>query len=116
MDARELQRRRAHWEQGKQRGRLASSAYGVAENLGLAQRVHEWCFPRQRTIRRLVHYLDRACPDWRQEVRDCYFGHTHLPFSGHAHEGIAFHNTGSAMPPGLGFNPLSFEVRLPRKF
>ena len=114
MDTAELQRRRAPWEQGRQRGRIASYGCRLAEGLGLKRQLHEWCFPQQRTLQRITHYLDRACPGWRQEVRDCYFGHTHLPFSGPAHEGIAFHNTGSAMPPGLGFNPLSFEVELAR--
>ena len=113
MDAAELQRRRAPWEHGQQRGRIASWAYRTAEGLGLAQQAHEWFFPRPRVVERIAHYLDHVCPGWRGEVRDCYFGHTHLPFSGHTYEGIAFHNTGSAMPPILGFNPLSFEVQLP---
>ena len=112
MDALELQSRRARWERGQRRGLLASMAYGVADGLGLTRRAHECFFPRHQTVQRLAHYLDRACPDWRREVRDCYFGHTHLPFSNHRHEGIAFHNTGSAMSiPGMGFNPLSFEIR-----
>lgn len=39
---------------------------------------------------------------------DCYFGHTHIPFRGHHHEGVEFHNTGSAIR-GMGFQPLEFE-------
>ena len=112
MDGIELQRRRARWEQGQTRGLLASMAYGVADGLGLTRRVHEYFFPRHKTVQRIVHYLDRACPNWGLETRDCYFGHTHLPFSNHQHEGVTFHNTGSsAAEPGLGFNPLVFEIQ-----
>ena len=112
MDALELQRRRARWEQGQRRGLLASMAYGVADALGVTRCAHECFFPRHQTVQRLAYHLDRACPGWRLETQDCYFGHTHLPFSNHQHEGVAFHNTGSsAAVPGMGFNPLSFEIR-----
>ena len=112
MDAEELQRRRARWEQGLPRGRLASCAYGFADALGLSRQAHEWFFPRRKTVRRIAHYLDRACPGWRLETRDCYFGHTHLPFSNHEHEGVNFHNTGSAVgASGMGFNPLTFTTQ-----
>ena len=56
-----------------------------------------------------MHYLDHASPRWRTNSRDCYFGHTHQPFSNHQHGDIRFHNTGSAIR-GMGFNPLAFSV------
>ena len=116
MDAGELQHRRARWEQGERRGLLASYAYGVADALGLSRQAHEWFFPRHKTVERIAYHLDRASPGWREVVRDCYFGHTHLPFTKHEHEGVSYHNTGSsASVRGMGFNPLAFEIQTPRK-
>lgn len=111
IDALELQSRRDRWERGQRRGLLTSMAYGVADGLGLTRWAHECFFPRHQTVQRITHYLDRACPGWRLEIQDCYFGHTHLPFSNHQHEGVIFHNTGSsAAQRGMGFNPLVFEI------
>ncbi len=110
MDAAGLRRRRARWEAGRQSSDLAFSAYVAVDRFGITRRAHEWIFPRKRTVRRIAHYLDRASPDWRRRTRDCYFGHTHLPFAGYCYDGIAFHNTGSAIQVrGMGFNPLFFD-------
>lgn len=111
MDAAGLNRRRARWERGLQSGDLRCAAYIAVDRLGLTRRTHEWAFPRKRTVRRIAHYLDRTSPDWRHRTRDCYFGHTHLPFSGYTYDGIAFHNTGSAIRVrGMGFNPIFFDL------
>lgn len=111
MDAAGLRRRRARWETGRQSSDLAFSAYIAVDRLGITRRAHEWIFPRKRTVRRIAHYLDRALPGWRSQTRDCYFGHTHLPFVGYRYEGIAFHNTGSAVQVrGMGFNPMAFDL------
>ena len=111
MDAAGLRRRRAPWEAGRQSSDLAFSAYVTVDRRGLTRRAHEWIFPRERTVRRIAHYLDLASPDWRRQTRDCYFGHTHLPFSAYHYDGIAFHNTGSAIQVrGMGFNPLFFDL------
>jgi hypothetical protein len=59
-------------------------------------------------VARIAHYLEEALPEWRGKVGDCYFGHTHLPFRDHEHEGVRFHNTGSGIC-GMGFEPLEFE-------
>jgi len=111
MDVAELRRRRARWERSGQSGNLRCAAYRAIDRLGITRRGHEWIFPRERTVRRIAHYLDHASPDWRRQTRDCYFGHTHLPFSGHHFNGITFHNTGSAIEVrGMGFNPLFFDL------
>jgi len=110
MDARGLERYRAGWREDQQRGTLASQIYTCADRLGLTSLAHRWRFPRRRTLERIAYYLDRAYPDWRRETRHCYFGHTHLPFSGTIHQRICFHNTGSAIR-GMTFNPRAFELR-----
>jgi UDP-2,3-diacylglucosamine hydrolase len=109
MDPDGLRRYRASWEDDPQRGALAGGAYVIADTLGLTRLAHERHFPTPRTVQRIIHYLDRASPGWQSAIRDCYFGHTHLAFSGYRHDGIVFHNTGSAIR-GTAFNPLSFET------
>lgn len=107
MDARRFNRYRAAWRRDRQRGPWGASAYAWADRLGLTRLAHQWHFPRRETVRRIAFYLDQTRPRWRRETRHCYFGHTHLPFTSYAHEGITFHNTGSAIR-GMAFNPLCF--------
>ncbi|MEW6156210.1 MAG: metallophosphoesterase [Verrucomicrobiota bacterium] len=109
MDAHELRRYRAVWEKDGQRGRIFSQAYLAADRLGLTRLVHRRQFPQAQTVQRVAHYLDAAWPEWRGSVRDCYFGHTHLAFSGCEHQGVAFHNSGSAIR-GLTFRPIRFDI------
>lgn len=104
----DLERYRSNWKAHGRRGALGTAAYLAADRLGLTRLVHEWHFPRDKTVARIAGYLDDARPGWRSSTRQCYFGHTHLPFSDHEHQGVRFHNTGSAIR-GMGFNPLFFE-------
>jgi UDP-2,3-diacylglucosamine pyrophosphatase LpxH len=109
MDPRGLRQYREPWENDRQRDAFAAISYIAADRLGLTHFTQAWHFPRRATVERIVHYLGRAWPDWQNTVRDCYFGHTHLPFSGYRHNGVAFHNTGSAIR-GMDFNPIIFEM------
>ena len=90
-----------------------ATAYECVDRLGITRRVHEWHFPRRKTVERIAFYLDNACPGWREQTRDCFFGHTHLPFSNYEYNGINFHNSGSAIH-NLDFNPILFETPLER--
>jgi UDP-2,3-diacylglucosamine hydrolase len=109
MDHHGLRRFRRKWHGDWRCGAALSAAYVCADRLGITRRVHEWHFPRAKTVERIVHYLDRTQPGLREQIRDCYFGHTHLPFANYEHAGILFHNTGSAIL-NLDFNPLRFET------
>jgi UDP-2,3-diacylglucosamine hydrolase len=104
-----LSRFRTGWQRDFRWSPALALAYECVDRLGITKRAHEFHFPRQQTVERIVFYLDNFYPDWREQVRDCYFGHTHLPFSGFDHEGVRFHNTGSAIH-NLEFNPLWFDV------
>lgn len=104
-----FQRYREVWRNDRQRGPLGAAAYSCADRLGITRLVHAGHFPRRRTVRRIARYLDDASPGWRDSTRNCYFGHTHLPFARHEHEGIFFHNTGSAIR-GMDFQPAVFET------
>jgi len=110
FDPAALDRYREGWRGNRKRGGFSNPAYIFVDRLGLSLLVHRWHFPPAKSSARVAYYLDRALPEWRNEVTDCYFGHTHVPFSEYSVDGIRFHNTGSAIPT-LGFNPLGFEVR-----
>lgn len=109
MDHQALRRFRRKWQGNWRCGPALSAAYLCADRLGITRRVHEWHFPRHKTVERIAYYLDHASPDWREQTRHCYFGHTHLPFSNYEYDGIQFHNTGSAIF-NLDFNPITFEA------
>lgn len=98
------------WRGEWQRGGLLTAGYRWVDRLGITRRVHEWHFPRQKTVERIAFYLDDACAGWRQSTRHCYFGHTHLPFANYEINGVNFHNTGSAIR-GMKFNPIMFKTQ-----
>jgi UDP-2,3-diacylglucosamine hydrolase len=109
MDKAGLLRFRRNWERDWRWSPAMAVAYECVDRLGITKRVHEFHFPRQQTVERLAFYLDSLCPGWRETTRACYFGHTHLPFADYEHDGVRFHNTGSAIH-NMEFNPLCFEM------
>ena len=109
MDPAGLRRFREDWDNDRRHGRWMTRAYLAVDRVGLTRAAHHCYFPRRTTVERAMHYLDHAAPDWRVHTTDCYFGHTHQPFSAYQHGDIRFHNTGSAIR-GMGFNPLAFQV------
>ncbi len=103
-----LLRYRDAWQVNRQPSSLRTSAYRCIDKLRITHFVHERQFPRRKTIERAAYYLDDAHPGWREKTSDCYFGHTHLPFSDCEHEGVIYHNTGSAIV-AMEFNPVFFK-------
>ncbi|HUR57049.1 MAG TPA: metallophosphoesterase [Opitutaceae bacterium] len=109
MDPAGLRRYRAAWDNDRGHRPWQTRAYVAADRIGVTALTHRGWFPREKTVGRVTHYLDRAQPGWRERTGDCYFGHTHLPFSNHRSGTIRFHNTGSGIR-GMGFNPVQFSV------
>jgi UDP-2,3-diacylglucosamine pyrophosphatase LpxH len=109
MDASGLSKYRRGWEQDKPRHPIFGHGYRLADRMGITWLFHRIHFPRKRTIGRLLWYLDHSHSGWRETTRNCYFGHTHLPFSGLAEGLVLFHNTGSAISSS-SFSPLSFPL------
>jgi UDP-2,3-diacylglucosamine pyrophosphatase LpxH len=109
MDAGEFHRYREAWRRDRQHGACRAAAYSCVDRLGFTQLAQTCQFPRRRTVQRIVYHLDQACPGWRRGLRDCYFGHTHVPFSNYRHDGLTFHNTGSAVRH-MAFKPIFFEL------
>ena len=109
MDGPALVRLRESWSRKKTRTRMHAALYGVIDALGISRGFHRCYFPLGTSVKRVSHYLDEVMPGWRDEVDDCYFGHTHQPFRAHAFDGVRFHNSGSGIR-GMGFQPLHFEL------
>jgi UDP-2,3-diacylglucosamine hydrolase len=107
MDPEGHRRFRDAWSRDKQRGAVSRSLYDVVDAMGASRKFHDLWFPQHGTVSRVAHHLDHILPRWRDEVNHCYFGHTHLPFTGHRHDGVMFHNTGSAIRD-MEFMPLAF--------
>jgi UDP-2,3-diacylglucosamine hydrolase len=111
MSHEDLLRYRAGWSEDRPRGTFGKALYRGVDALGVSKLFHQLYFPRERTIARLVHYLNLVFPEWRENLDHCYFGHTHMPFSGSVHDGVVFHNTGSGIR-GMGFEPLAFSTNI----
>ena len=109
MDDRTLQRRREAWNRTPRHGQLRTAAYLWSDRLGLTQLAHRAHFPPVLTVQRIRHYLHHIRPGWHLHTRHCYFGHTHVPLRDFEHDGIVFHNSGSAIE-NMGFNPIFFEA------
>jgi UDP-2,3-diacylglucosamine hydrolase len=114
MNLDDLKRYRASWSKDRPRGALSKALYDGVDALGVSKLFHKLYFPKERTVASLVHHLSLVFPEWRENLDHCYFGHTHQPFSGHEHGGVAFHNTGSGIR-GMGFQPLHFKVNLDQR-
>ena len=109
MDGKDLELYRETWRNDRQRGSVAAAGYRCIDVLGITRLAHAWHFPTQRTIRRVVHFLGQIEPGWTNGISDCYFGHTHRPFSNIPFRGVRFHNTGSAIRD-MRFHPISFAL------
>lgn len=96
------------WSKDRQRGETGRKFYDVVDATGAGLLFHRLYFSQVATVRRVASYLDEVFPDWKGELDDCYFGHTHMPFRDHEQDGVRFHNTGSAIR-GMGFQPLRFS-------
>jgi len=112
MSGSDLLRFRDSWSQKKMSPRSHLYLYNVMDKLGLSKGFHNCYYPRSVTVKRVAHHLDTILPDWRNSIDDCYFGHTHLPFSDYSLEGVRFHNTGSGIR-GMKFLPLHFQINPP---
>ena len=110
MDHAGFRKFRSGWEIDSPRGRLSAGLYHAADHLRLTDLTHGLWFGGMRAIRRLIWHLDQVRPGWKDEVEECFFGHTHLPLSGIEEEGVRFHNTGSGIR-GASFVPIRFHYR-----
>ena len=108
MDEAGFQNFRAAWERDRPRAKVAATLYGMVDAVGITEVTHTLWFGRGLAVRRIAWHLDRVRPGWRDEVDECFFGHTHLPIAGVEQEGVRFTNTGSGIR-GARFEPAQFR-------
>ena len=105
MTPEKLKKYRQAWSHDSPKGGLSKKIYQLVDTIGLSRLFHHLYFREAATVARVERFLG----DFLQGVTRCYFGHTHVPFSNHRRNGVAFFNTGSGIR-GMGFNPRNFEV------
>lgn len=108
MGARELARRREAWIEHRQRHSALHQLYDWVTQTGLHRAVY-FIKPRRLLAHRIEHYLRDVEAEEHHSIDHVYFGHTHVPFTDHRHQGKTYHNTGSTIR-GLNFNMLRIEI------
>ncbi len=105
-----LERYRARWrKEGRKRGKFNNMLYDAAVQARLHKAIHHLAFPRKRTARSLLTYLEHVGGDAVDGVDSVYFGHTHVAMSGYEYGGIRFHNSGAPMK-GVRFKPVKLHL------
>ena len=101
MSPERFARHRRRWARRRRRPRILHTAYDWAGRSRIDGALQHIAFPRRVISKRILSYLEHCAPDARDGLREVYFGHTHLPFTGFRYRNVTFHNTGSAVRPKL---------------
>jgi UDP-2,3-diacylglucosamine pyrophosphatase LpxH len=99
---------RSKWNRMHRRSPLSHALYWLFARSGLPV-LFLRLVDRESTARRIRAYLRNEFGEQLGEVREVFFGHVHTAFSDFEHEGILFHNTGSATH-GMRLSVLRFEL------
>jgi len=87
---------RERFRSDRPRGRLEHAFHDLV-TLCRAHMVVYVLYPRGRSCRRVAAYVRGLPAETSAGVRHVYFGHTHVPLSGYALDGLTFHNSGAAL-------------------
>jgi UDP-2,3-diacylglucosamine hydrolase len=90
-----LVRSREAAEHHRQRGPTASAAYEAVLRTRVHRTVPVIAYPKRRTAKRLMKYLEEVGHGKQSGVEHVYFGHTHRPLHAYRHDGVHFHNGGA---------------------
>ena len=107
MDQVRFDRFRSEWEKDQPKKRRDARLYDVSDRIQLSYLTHAVWFAGDIAIRRVSWHLDRVVPHWREDIKHCFFGHTHMPFQNRTIGDVKFHNTGSGIKR-MGFQPVDF--------
>ncbi|MEN8773859.1 MAG: hypothetical protein ABF379_09890 [Akkermansiaceae bacterium] len=105
MTPEKLRAYRNAWSHDSPKGKRSKKLCRLVDAIGLTQVFHHLYFREPSTVARVARFLGSEL----ESVSNCYFGHTHVPFSNHLHNVVASFNTGSGVR-GMGFNPQTFEI------
>jgi UDP-2,3-diacylglucosamine hydrolase len=81
----------------KKRGVTANWLYDMFVRAGLHRPVPVLAYPKGRTARRLLKYMNQIGHGPESGVEHVYFGHTHRELNNYRYRGISFHNGGAPM-------------------
>ncbi len=107
MNRNGFQKFRSGWEKDRPRSHHSARLYDLSDAIKISHLTHHLWFGKDSTIRRMIWHLDQTYSNWKEEIDECFFGHTHIPLRGVEREGVKFHNTGSAIR-GQKFAPAEF--------
>lgn len=105
MTPEKLRAYRNAWSRDSPKGALSKKLYRIVDAIGLSRVFHHLYFRESSTVTRVARFIDSEL----EGVSNCYFGHTHVPFSNHRHNVVTYFNTSSGIR-GMGFNPQTFEI------
>ncbi len=100
---------RARFHDEIPRGPLSNLLYAAVLQTRLHGFVPRLRHTRQQTCRKLLEYLNHCETALLPEVRNIFFGHTHIPMQGYQFDRFNFHNAGSGIQY-LKFRPVLFEL------
>jgi UDP-2,3-diacylglucosamine pyrophosphatase LpxH len=107
--SRGLDKYRSAFHDETPKGAMGNLLYSAVVQTRLHGVVPRLRYTRQQTCRRLLEYLEGSDKDLLADVRNIYFGHTHVPMHAYRCDGFDFYNTGC----GIRYQtcaPASFEV------
>ena len=79
----------------RRRGAAASIAYDAVLKTRIHRTIPVVAYPKKRTARRLLGYLDEVGHGRETGVQNVYFGHTHRAVHNYGLQGVKFHNGGA---------------------
>lgn len=104
-----LESYRARFHDDRVKGELSNLLYSAVLYTRLHGVVPRVRHTKQQTCRTLLEYLGDCDAALTPEVRNIYFGHTHVPMQGYRYDRFEFHNAGSGIRY-LTFKPIRFDV------
>lgn len=100
---------RACFHEDIPKGEISNLLYSAVLRTRLHGVVPRLRHSRQQTCRTLLNYLKSCDADLLPEIRNIFFGHTHVPMQGYRFDRFEFHNAGSGIRY-LTLAPATFEV------
>jgi len=91
------------------RGPTANMLYDTVVQTGVHRAAPVVAYPKRRTARRLLEYLEDVGHGAAAGARNVYFGHTHRPLHAYEYRGVRFHNGGAPIK-GVPFRIVAAEA------
>ncbi|MEI7702443.1 MAG: metallophosphoesterase [Planctomycetia bacterium] len=100
---------RKGFHDGEPQGQLGNLLYSAVIRARLHTIVPRLRYTRRQTCIRLLRYLESIDTGLHSDVRNIYFGHTHVPMHNYRFDRFRFHNPGSGIRY-QNLSPATFKV------